>query len=273
MRKIILAALIGFSFITAKAQFSFQATIPADLQLVKVNATNVNLRKAPNAQSPRLMWSALEGEEYDAIEAVWSNHPGRKSGPCQANKGEVYRKTGQTGEWTRISTQGHQPYLLSKFVTTLPETFRPLTTSERGTRGIYERSTGQYAGYCILLDGGGMDTEPNIYLGRKDGNAYVFCYKLEGVYPQYNESQREPLVVTTDGGQVTGVTYNKSLNKEVEYFNRQGEVTFAASEYPAFERFTDRQLEQIFTPITRQRPNARLVILAPQGSDVMEIAL
>lgn len=98
MRKIILAALIGFSFITAKAQFSFQATIPADLQLVKVNATNVNLRKAPNAQSPRLMWSALEGEEYDAIEAVWSNQPGRKSGPCQANKGEVYRKTGQTGE-------------------------------------------------------------------------------------------------------------------------------------------------------------------------------
>ncbi|MBQ8223808.1 MAG: hypothetical protein IJZ86_00375 [Bacteroides sp.] len=145
--------------------------LPTWQKYVTVTSNDVNLRKAPDANSPRLMREA--GEMNDVF--VWSDAPAGWSErkPFRLN-GNVCPALSETEDWHRIYIQDSdgydvKAYVMKKFCREV--TPQPIT----GNKYIHEITKGKFKGKYLLYNPGGFYAEePSISLGQKINGAYVF---------------------------------------------------------------------------------------------------
>lgn len=225
------AALI--STLAASAQLDFQTTWPPSLKLVRVTATDVNLRRAASAKSARLM--RVCEDESDICDLEWSGQSRRQGYPVHPEKGEVMQKTGTQGEWTRVKVEeGFEAYMLSKFCTPQTGIYYALTAADRAEEQLYERTAGDYKGLCIMADQGGLDTDCGLYIGDCVSNgAYVFKYFLPADFyiDESLPASHYKIQTAPDNNNRHTFTFGSAFAQKDSYgnvnvnFNRLGDIT------------------------------------------------
>lgn len=169
------------------AQMNFSVSLPQNFNLVEITADGVNLRKAPNATSPKLVVKMID-DCYDCEpDYVWQNERPAYRKLEAAHPGGIYVKKGVSGEWTNISYGGENVFFMSKFCTDV--TLRDATSKELEKWQI-EAIPG-CPGYYIMQDPGGMETPAALWLGKKEGKVLVFDRNLPA--PMFDEESKYAL--------------------------------------------------------------------------------
>ena len=101
--------------------------VPAWEKFVRINKDGVNLRKAPNAQSARLMVKEYEVECTYVTELSWTAGNGKK--PFYLSKGQVVPVIDESGQWYHVFLDsGYDVYIRRDYCT--PAESRGLTIDE-----------------------------------------------------------------------------------------------------------------------------------------------
>lgn len=152
------------------------------------NTNGVNLRQEPSAYSAYLAY--LQGEElyFDADNVVWSNELGatRVNGQIiitphdkiQGDEGMKLPVIGMEDEWVKLRYLGHDVWTMKKFLSIKP-IIAPTTATIAGYGGYNQfYLTGDADGsLAVFYQEGGMDEDPGLLIGKKQGNAVVFdCF-------------------------------------------------------------------------------------------------
>ncbi len=137
MKRTILALIAATLTLSACAQLSFKVEIPEFSKFIVVTAENVNLRKAPDAQSAKLMqWDSDAGSSETQMYPVFSDEdlkPLQKEyyndGYLYAlhpSVGEIMPVLSESGEWSKVwytcamsndypYHRSREAYMMSKF--------------------------------------------------------------------------------------------------------------------------------------------------------------
>lgn len=163
----------GIYFLWGGNSNKLDVKLPTWQKFVCVNNNDVNLRKAPNTDSPRLMTEP--GEMNDIY--LWSDAPAGYSTrkPFRLSKGHAVPVISETDEWYHVYIYDYecgdvQAYIMKTFCIEIT----PIPISNNGN--IHKITTGMFEGKYLLYNPGGFyGEEPSISLGEEiNGGGYVF---------------------------------------------------------------------------------------------------
>ena len=173
---LIIAIVVGISMCGGGDDSNVEAQLPNWKKFVKVKTGDVNLRKAPDADSPKLM---EQQNEMDS-ELVWSDAPeneyGSSRSPYHLRAGQVCPVVSETSEWYEISIPhlGTKAYMLKKFGQEVtPEPVKDMDYPYYNIREIFgDEDVSWFVLSHIGYDSG--EREVFMKLGFKKDNAYIF---------------------------------------------------------------------------------------------------
>ena len=119
MKKYLILAIVCLTnFAYTFADTDFEIEIPEGIRFAKINIENVNLRKAPNTQSAKLMmWYPPQGPAI----YYWSNPKKRINADEEVfhprDKDQGYIITAEQDDWLRIIVEEHEAWLKKEFCT------------------------------------------------------------------------------------------------------------------------------------------------------------
>lgn len=209
----LLLAIVGMT-LQSLAQLPFSVNAPKYQKFVKVTSTDVNLRKSPNANSPRLVFSESDGGCLDCeASLIWSSKTLRKGDePARASLLPVI---GESGEWYHVhffqDNYGDGGYLENAYVMKkfcLDVNLRPLNLPTPQSLNIIKVNNGKYRGLCIEWLNGYMDNTLLRVGGYVDG-MFVFPYSI---YFSCNEDDNESYFTNWGNGDV--IQFGKNLFDE-----------------------------------------------------------
>ena len=212
---------------------------------VKITGDGVNVRKYPDAKSPRLV---RESQEFYAGIRSWDDEKekGVSYEPCHPLKGALlpyYTSGTYPDDWQSViiepdySNGATQGYVSSRFTCPveiepiIPKSacpaiipkdkrynydFKPTEMVERETRYI---DKGKYEGLWINVLEPGMDEDGAIYFGKKVGDVIVFYAESE--YPDYDDKVSGILKTENDliyGKDKSGNIYGDEYGQQFDIF-------------------------------------------------------
>lgn len=182
MRRIffLLIALTGMTM-QSMAQ---DGEVPPIKKFVKVTASGVNLRKTPNASSPRLIFQNNLSDECMDCEPslVWSSKPLKKGD--EAARASVLPIIGESGDWYYVyffqslyGDEGYseKAYIMKKFCTDVE--LRPLTLPAPENLNIVRVTSGKHKDICIEKLYGYMDRQL-LRIGKYQDGKFVFTHSV-----------------------------------------------------------------------------------------------
>lgn len=213
--------------VTAKAQnVGLDIRMPKVEKVIEITADGVNLRKAPSATAPRLMWWCEPGT--DICDYVWSDQKQYKGAtPSGTYKGGCYLVVDETDEWYGIMTENGIPaYVSKKFaqqIETQPITPEMLTKVE-GYGDKYQKpgiTKGIYRGYA-MIDINGFESD-GILFGRIVNGVLVFNHHTGGSISFWEDEKRISAEKEKDrwGYERLNITYGPKIS--IKYKNPNDE--------------------------------------------------
>lgn len=177
-------AAIGMA-LQGTAQEAFTVKVPPFRKFVKITASDVNLRQAPSAQSPRLVMRSEENEIGDVFDnLVWSNRPiARNEKVIHAKVLPVWESTilptvKDSKDWICGHHEGKMVYVMRKFCKEV--SLRPLSLPAPklpGFRDFIKIESGKYKDYCIAICQNMID-EQYFRLGKYVNGMFIFNYTV-----------------------------------------------------------------------------------------------
>ena len=162
----------------------FAIKAPSLDKIVCVTADGVNIRKQPNAQSPRLI--AVPNEDYldCPAELIWINRtPKKNEEVVYANEFYIFPLLGESGDWYKVyldrvrgNTVDTEAYIMKKFCKV--EKITPLTLPAPEGWNVAMVKSGKYAGLCLMYEFNGMDDEPKLKLGKYSDGMFLFTHTI-----------------------------------------------------------------------------------------------
>ena len=181
MKRLLLAAtVIIIGAVRTFAQLSAEVSMPKFYAAALITGEKVNMRKAPSAQSQKLMKSGYgRNEEYywgkpdekdRYSQDIYVAHPYAYN-TCRAEK--------TVGDWVQIDWDLYKPYVSKDFCRLYTaDDFAECDEDAFQVVGYYARKTGKYKDYYFRLDDMAFEKPNGFYYGsviiaRKMGNALV----------------------------------------------------------------------------------------------------
>ena len=237
-----IAIVVGVSMCGGGSNNSnVEAQLPNWKKFVKVNTGDVNLRKAPDANSPKLM---EQQNEMDS-ELVWSDAPENEYGfprsPWHLRTDNVCPVISETSEWYEISIPYFtvNAYIMKKFCQEV--TPEPVKDTDYQYYNIREIKDGKYSGHYVLssIDYSSGEADVFLKLGVCQSDAYVFSASL--IVSEAERFEKEPyqLYVHPHFG-------DNRLALPQSCFDGDGVI---------LEKVTDEQLEEWFASMTHTSDN------------------
>lgn len=210
----LLMAMAGMA-LQSMGQIPFNVETPKYQKFVKVTASGVNLRKAPNTNSPRLIFSEADDGCLDCGPSlVWSNKP-LKNGD-EAARASLLPVIGESGDWYHVhffqdeyGGYSENVYIMKKFCTDVA--LRPLSLPAPQYLNIVKVSSGKYKDLCIEWYYGEYDSE-NLRVGRFVNGMFIFAY---GIQFSKNENSNQSEFVKWDNDAINlgkNLFDNETLN-------------------------------------------------------------
>ena len=126
--------------------------MPKIIKFVVITGENINLRKAPNATSPRLLVEYNEAYTY-----IWENqkHDKNMVSPRKAQMAEVFPVVAETNDWIQILVKDggnyiHTPYIMKRFTKDVKTV--PITDGLMANTVYHARKGGKYNGIYWYYD-------------------------------------------------------------------------------------------------------------------------
>lgn len=211
MKKLRLLAFVLLAVaVKSVAQIPFGLTFPSPDNFVMVTTNGVNLRKAPNTTSQRLVFrSGTLVDCYDCEDdLVWTSGP-MKRGESPVNPKLLYIR-GESGDWWYVkyykSLYGgmgysEMAYIMKKFCKKLTPKNLPL--SAPSDKNIIVLRSGKYESMCIEWLYGEYDCLI-LRLGRYINGMYVFAESIE-FSKNYQDTNKTQFVVGEDNQNVLSI--------------------------------------------------------------------
>lgn len=185
MKKLVLFISLLLVVMQGMAQIPFGISFPSPQNFVMVTTNGVNLRKAPNTSSPRLVFRS--GTSEDCLdcedELVWSSGP-MKRGDKPVNPKLLYIR-GESGDWWNVnfyqdlygdSGYSEMAYIMKRFCKRLTPKNLPLTAPR--DKNIVVIKSGKYQSLCIEWFYGIYDRQ-FLRIGRYIDGVYAFVYSIK----------------------------------------------------------------------------------------------
>lgn len=164
----------------------FNVDIPTIDKVVKVTTNGVNIRKEPNAKSPRLV------SQYDASEEcmdcpaniVWLNRTLKKNEEAASPSTEdVFPLVEETGDWYKIRIDTYRlnylntpAYIMKKFCKIVQR--RPILLPAPEWLSIAISNSPKYAGLCVQIYLDDFNGVSEMRLGKYTNGMFVFPYSI-----------------------------------------------------------------------------------------------
>lgn len=164
---------------------NFTVEIPSLDKLVKVTTDDVNIRKEPNAKSPRLVTQFDEDGCMDCpATIVWLNRPLKKNeNAASPSEDEVFPLIEESGDWYKIQINDYRlnylntpAYIMKKFCKV--EKTRPLTLPSPEWINVVMVKTGKYTGLCLQCYVSDFEDVCDFRLGKYTNGMFVFPYSI-----------------------------------------------------------------------------------------------
>lgn len=235
-----------------------------------IQADGVNLRKATNAQSQKLMYK----EEEVYANCFWGAPNAKAKGysiyPAQPAKGEVYPILSENGDWLQIlyNTE-NKPYLKQQFcqIKTSAD-LKEITQADLSDR--YLRQTGAFKDWCFERFEDPEAGDNGIRLGLKKGKYIVFAY-LARVIPLYDPK------LTTAYRIEKKKACDDCMEEWILYFGKSVATNIeklSDTEWYAqldISKFTDKQLAEVFTKAPGEGLDTQTVFLKFKGDSELHM--
>ena len=231
--------IAGFASTALAQNTGYEITMPKIGKIITVTKNGVNLRKAPNAQAPRMVWVCQS--ETDNCWYTWSNErklPGHDYSPMSAGQGTYFLVVSETPQWYGITVSGLTAYISKQFAKEV--TMTPITPETLRKTGYYGYdmkqapgiSTGKYKGY-VMLNIAGFESD-GCMIGHIHNGLVVFTHNVP-LYPSFSAETVTPTLTKSESGYGWNLTYGKSASlSETDDFgtrildvNKIGDKTFA----------------------------------------------
>ena len=185
--------------IPCMAQADFQLTVPSFKKFIRIVASDVNLRKGPGTNYPRLVEQPDDpySDGYFEMETVWSSKPLTRHQSAVRADNEVLPVIGESGDWVQMlltnqsNGKGEKVWTMKKSCKEV--TLRPLgDIHEAGDLyDIIRISQGTYKDICLACGyEEQLGDKPNaIYVGRYVDGMYVFNYMIPYFYVEEGTRQ------------------------------------------------------------------------------------
>lgn len=248
MKRILLTTTLIVITIHSMAQMSFTVKEPKFDKFVKITKEDVNLRKGPSAQSPKLMYEGITtwaGTYW--LGAKDKMHCPAEDSPARF-EGQYTPVVGETEDWVQFLFygEGRSVYVKKEFCDfKSSKDLVPFTVDFLLENQIYLRDKGKYKGYCFEYYQNAEEDEYGIYVGKMIGK-YIVMARLTDFYPVFDHEQNEPFkikkkMVFEHRGIEKVLLFNSSLASNVEdWGNGIWQGVFDPS------KLTDDQIDVIF---------------------------
>lgn len=186
--------------VSAYPQFNhekFNVEIPPLDKVVKVTSTGVNIRKQPNAQSPRLVMKLTETCMDCPPEHIWVNRQLRRGEEAvPADKLDVLPYVGETGDWYEVYLDNSHgtplkttAYIMKKFCKV--KKVRPLLLPSPDSDDLIAVAiTGKYVGLCLESCVDAYEGMTFLRLGKYEKGMFIFPYTINIVLGDDNANAR-----------------------------------------------------------------------------------
>lgn len=171
----VITIIVGISMCSGGDKVNFEVQLPAWNKFVTVE-DNVNLRQAPDANSPRLM--AEEGEMDDRF--VWENEMnvyGMPRAPFRVGSNVACPVLSETAEWYEILVRMGYDYdeMYTQKVYVMKKFCKEVTPQPIADSYFYKIPKGRFKGKYLYYDMGGVFAMPSsLTLGWEVDGGYVF---------------------------------------------------------------------------------------------------
>lgn len=203
-KKLLLLLIAVFGVVLQnEAQTPFKVKTPPFRKFVKITANDVNLRKSPSAQSPKLIYCTVESDLGGTIdEMVWSNKPlARNERAVRATvlpvrEPSLFPTVKTSSDWICGDYKNKSVYVMKKFCKEVP--LRPLDLPDLHSTGFTNTikiGSGKYKDYCIGTIYNEIG-EKMIRLGKYVNGMFVFNYCI--YYFQAESGKTEVIAHTND---------------------------------------------------------------------------
>lgn len=165
-------------------EFNLKIHRPLD-KVVKVTSNGVNIRKQPNAQSPRLVMKLTETCMDCPPEHIWVNRQLRRGEEAvPADKLDVLPYVGETGDWYEVYlNQSHgtplntTAYIMKKFCKV--KKVRPLLLPSPDSDDLIAvAKSGKYVGLCLESYVDAYEGMTFLRLGKYEKGMFIFLYSI-----------------------------------------------------------------------------------------------
>lgn len=215
----LLVAMLGMT-LQGIGQVPFGVGFPSPQNFVKVTASGVNLRKAPNTSSPRLVYrNNISDDCLDCDPSLaWSSGQ-LKRGEKPVNAKMLYI-CGESGDWWQVKFYEdvygdggytETAYVMKKFCKKL--TPRPLSLPAPKDKNIAMVKTGKYKGMCLEWLYGYEDSQI-LRFGRYIDGVFAFVYSIE-----FSKNYRD-----TNDTQFESYDFRNIASLEVHLFDSNGQL-------------------------------------------------
>ncbi len=142
-------------------------------KFITASKAEVNLRKFPDANSPKLMEEIGEMDSY----LVWSDEPQNEYGggrkPYRLNNNKPAPVLSETGDWYEVLVQLPWANTVKAYI--MKNLCKEVTPSPINNANFYKIPNGKYKGKYLLYDCGGVYAKPSsLSLGWESKGGYLF---------------------------------------------------------------------------------------------------
>lgn len=146
---------------------------PTWQKFIVANKADVNLRKSPDSNSPKLMEEEGEMDSY----LVWSDVPKNEYGggrkPYRLNNGKVAPVLSETGNWYEVLVQ--LPWANTVRAYIMKSLCKEVVPAPMKHVNFYKIPSGKFEGKYLYYDSGGVYAEPSsLSLGWETDGGYLF---------------------------------------------------------------------------------------------------
>lgn len=250
---------------TIESVNSQQLQFLENAKVITITGNNINLRKAPNATSPKLINVCYP--ETDNCSLTWSDDKNIQKGldinPWQAQHGWNYLVTEETPEWYGIEVSGLKAFISKKFAKEVEIT--PINESMLAQMQDYGYMNqkpgithGKYKGYALLSISG---FESDGYMIGKIVNGFAIFDKYINVSIYHSEKIQRIKKIANEWG---GYSFQYGNQLAYDYCN-------SGCYLLDVDKLTDSELDEIFS-MAAKNENYPTLIYANVGNQIICIA-
>ncbi len=251
---------------SANPQFNhekFAVEVPNLNRFVRVTTNGVNIRKAPDVKSPKLVMKVNLSEEcYDCPpDLIWVNRPLRKNeNSATADQYDTFPLIGETGDWYEIYLHEYKgtllqtsAYIMKKFGKI--EKLKPLQLPTTDPYDLIVMiPSGKYAGLCI-----------ESYIDEYQGETYLRLGKyVNGMFVS-------PYSITIERSDDKGIRFANDYNfYTLKFANSYWEDSIGPSNLKLKQLITSEDfLEFLMTNLDKMNSNTTTVLYGVEGVEYL----